>query len=670
VCGDCIQTTHDHEIRILHAIHPEAPAAGATVGHLPRTIIVRADRAAAHQDAIVALPSEVLTPARWQADARGIPYHPQYGDIYHGVAGALPQAQHVFLQGNHLPGRWRGRKRFTIGETGFGLGHNFLASWQAWHNDPERCERLHYLAFEAHPFHIEDLRRAWRGLPAGMHDQVQALAAAWPPLLPGIHQLEFAQGRVTLTLLFGSIRVMARQAQASVDAFFLDGFAPRTNPEMWRPELFAQLRRLAAEEATVATWCAAGQVRRDLQDAGFLVSRQAGFAGKREMTVARLRPGLGRSADPTGPQSIAVVGAGLAGSAIAHALARQGHDVRVWDAGARRAIRDPGPPSGAALIPALSPDDDTRSRLSRNGLAHAHRHWMHLAPPARPLACGALVCAGSPAQARRQQAALARLQFPASWVRWLTPPAASLQAGIALPLGGLWFPQALRVDPPALIHALLQQHAIEYHEAWIARLAMASAGGWSLLGRAGQVLDQADQVVLANAIDAPRMLAGSTTMASWPVLQNLKPLAGQISLYPAGASNLPNCIVAGQGYVLPPLGGWAVAGSTYRPHAARAQADQAGHDDIRGQLAQWLAPGALPWLSHPAPQAWAGWRAATRDHLPVIGATPGLPGLWLACGYGSRALSWAALAGNWMAARLEGAPEPIERELLQRVRVR
>ncbi|MFA7439006.1 tRNA (5-methylaminomethyl-2-thiouridine)(34)-methyltransferase MnmD [Castellaniella sp.] len=618
----------------------------------------------------MALPAEILTPARWQVDARGVPYHPEFGDVYHGIAGALPQARHVFLQGNHLPERWRRRARFTIGETGFGLGHNFLAAWHAWRHDPQRGERLHYLAFEAHPFHAEDLRHAWRRLPADMQGLAQALAAAWPALLPGIHQIELDQGRVTLTLLFGSIRVMARQTLACVDAFFLDGFAPRRNPEMWRPELFAQLRRLAAEGATVATWCAAGQVRRDLQNAGFLVSRQAGFAGKREMTVARLRPGLGRAGDAPRPDTIAVVGAGLAGSAIAHALALRGHRVHVWDSGVPPSSSCARAPAGAALIPALSPDDDTRSRLSRSGLAHARTRWLALAPAARPLACGALVRAGSPAQAQRQQAALARLQFPASWVCWMDQETASRQAGIPLSFGGLWFAQALRVSPPALIHALLHHEAIGYHEGWVARVAARPAGGWQLLDTAGQVLDQAGQVVLANAIDVPRLLADSSVATPWPVLRHLKPLAGQISLYPSGSSTRPACIVAGQGYGLPPLNGWAVAGSTYRPYAAEARVDADGHEDIRRQLAGWLAPGSLPWLDHPEPQGWAGWRAATRDHLPVIGAVPGPPGLWLACGYGSRGLSWAALAGSWLAARLEGAPEPIERELLRRIRVR
>ncbi|MGB7523101.1 MAG: tRNA (5-methylaminomethyl-2-thiouridine)(34)-methyltransferase MnmD, partial [Castellaniella sp.] len=309
-----------------------------------------------------------MQPAIWHEDARGVPRSLAYGDSYHGEAGALPQARHVFLKGSGLPGRWRGRAAFTIAETGFGLGHNFLAVWRAWLDDTQRSGRLHYLAFEAHPFAVADLRRAWRRLPDDHQGLARELADCWPDLLPGVHRLELQGGRVTLTLLFGDIRRLARQADARVDAFFLDGFAPRVNPDMWSPAVFGQLRRLAVAGATVATWCSAGQVRRDLRDAGFLVDKAPGVAGKREITTAVLRPGLGAASPDPARLRVAVVGGGLAGAGVAQALAGRGHAVEVWDPQCALdvdpALRRRG---AAALVPALSPDDDTRSRLSRAG---------------------------------------------------------------------------------------------------------------------------------------------------------------------------------------------------------------------------------------------------------------------------------------------------------------
>ncbi|MGB3741937.1 MAG: tRNA (5-methylaminomethyl-2-thiouridine)(34)-methyltransferase MnmD [Castellaniella sp.] len=616
-------------------------------------------------------PYQPLIPAVWHQTADGIPDSERYGDVYHGQAGPLAQAQQVFLRGNHLPGRWQGRAAFTICETGFGLGHNFLASWHAWRSDPQRSQRLHYLAFEAHPFEAQDLRRVWRCLPAALQDLADELAHAWPALLPGVQRLDLAGGKVSLTLAWGDIRRTVRQAQAAVDAFYLDGFAPDRNPEMWSPGVFGQMRRLACTGATVATWCAAGQVRRDLQSAGFLVSRVPGFAGKRHMTVATLRPGLGQALPDPQRRRVAVIGGGLAGAGVAQALAARGHEVQVWDSHCALDIKPEVRQYGAAaLVPALSLDDDTRSRLSRVGLQRDQSRWMGLPEPAKPNQCGALVCAGNQDDAQRQQAAMQRLQFPPGWVRWLDNAAASRQAGVPLAQGGLWFDQALRVCPGELIAALLSQPGVTRRAIDAAALRAHPDGGWCLLDQDQRVLDRVDEVVLANARHAPALLALHPLLSAWPVLSGLRPIAGQISLYATCDDSVPACILSGKGYCLPPAAGLGVAGSTYRPRAGSTVVDETGHRAILAQLRRWLPAGSVPWLGRGQPQGWAGWRAATRDHLPIIDAVAEMPGVWLACGYGSRGLSWSALAGDLIAARLDREPWPVERELQHRIRLR
>jgi tRNA 5-methylaminomethyl-2-thiouridine biosynthesis bifunctional protein len=177
-------------------------------------------------------------------------------------------------------------------------------------------------------------------------------------------------------------------------------------------------------------------------------------------------------------------------------------------------------------------------------------------------------------------------------------------------------------------------------------------------------------VVLANSAGAAPLLAGVVPLDPWPVLRAAVPIAGQLSLYPAPNEDVPRCVLAGDGYCLPPSDGWGVAGSTYRPGAAASEADAAGHREILDRLAGLLPPAAIPWLGRGAPRGWAGWRLATRDHLPIVGEVPGQPGLWLACAYGSRGLSWSALAGDVLGAALHGEPLPLERELLHRIRVR
>ena len=219
----------------------------------------------------------------------GTPYSPAYGDVYHSAAGGHAQATHVFMGGNGLPGRWRRRSRFVILETGFGLGTNFLATWLAWQNDPQRCAELHFISLEKHPFAAADLARAHQGWPEFAELSAE-LILQWPApesLRPGDHRLVLSEGRVVLHLVFGDALECLPKLDAEVDAFYLDGFSPAKNPDLWSPELCRSLHRLAVPGATLATWSVAGAVRRALSDAGFAVEKRPGFAEKRQMLVGR-----------------------------------------------------------------------------------------------------------------------------------------------------------------------------------------------------------------------------------------------------------------------------------------------------------------------------------------------------------------------------------------------
>ncbi len=224
----------------------------------------------------------MMEPARIAFTEQGIPYSATFDDIYHTSDGGLGQVEHVFMAGNGLPLRWRGRATFTILETGFGLGLSFLATWHAWRNDRERSQNLHFISVEKYPFQPADLARLHADWPqfAGLSAK---LIAAWPPLCEGRHDLSLEDGRVQLTLLFGDALVQLPQLEETADAIYLDGFAPSKNPDMWSLPLFGHLARLAAPGCTLATWAVAGFVRRGLAEAGFCVHRIRGFGGKRQM---------------------------------------------------------------------------------------------------------------------------------------------------------------------------------------------------------------------------------------------------------------------------------------------------------------------------------------------------------------------------------------------------
>src|SRR5258706_10766322 len=227
-----------------------------------------------------------VTPARFERGEGGVPTSPEFHDIYHSADGGLAQARHVFLQGNALPERWADRPSFTILETGFGLGLNFLAAWQAWRADPRRPARLHFVSIEKHPFARADLEAALAPF-AELGALGAALCRAWPPRIAGFHRLHFEGGRIALTLVLGDAGECLPQLEARADALFLDGFAPARNPAMWSPQVVRELARLAAPGATLATWTVAGGVRSALAGAGFRVEEGAGFPRKRAVNAGQ-----------------------------------------------------------------------------------------------------------------------------------------------------------------------------------------------------------------------------------------------------------------------------------------------------------------------------------------------------------------------------------------------
>ena len=230
-----------------------------------------------------------LEPARLTFNIDGLPISDEYADVYHSAAGAQAQAKHVFLAGNGLPDRWADRAQFVIVETGFGLGLNFLATWLAWRDDPQRCRTLHFVSLEKHPLAAADLALAHAAWPE-LAPLAEELRRYWPALDEGAHRLEFDGGRVRLTLHFGDAVKLLPELDVVADAFYLDGFSPAKNPELWSPALCGALARLAVNGATLATWSVAGSVRRALAAAGFAVARRPGFAGKRQMLVGRFAP--------------------------------------------------------------------------------------------------------------------------------------------------------------------------------------------------------------------------------------------------------------------------------------------------------------------------------------------------------------------------------------------
>jgi tRNA 5-methylaminomethyl-2-thiouridine biosynthesis bifunctional protein len=592
-----------------------------------------------------------LVPARLAFGPGGVPYSEAYGDVYHSADGGLAQARHVFLGGNGLPARWRGRASFTIVETGFGLGFNFLATWAALLEDARGPERLHYVSAEKHPFAKDDLAAALARHPE-LAPLARELLALWPLALPGFHRLHLARGRVALTLLLGDAGALLAQLEARADAFYLDGFAPEKNPDMWSAAIARELARLAAPGATLATWTVAGAVRSALAAAGFAVEKRAGFGRKRERLVGSFP---GRAQDPAAPDRRAVIiGAGLAGTSCAERLAARGWDVMLIErhpAPAREASGNPV----ALMRPSLHAEDTALARLSRAALGYAMRHLAALAanhpPPWRK--SGVLRLARDATQMRRFEEIAEANAFPPDFARCVDAREAARLAGRAVRGPGWWLPASGWASPAALCEAQIERHERirRVFSADAARLAK-TGDAWRVEDAKGTVLAEAPHVILANAVQANALLPG----AALP----LTAVRGQTSFAPPGQRlDIP---VSGDGFVASIEGDGYAFGATFQIDDFETGPREFDHAANLAR-AESLLPGFAAGLDPARLEGRVGFRATTPDRLPLYGPIAGRPGVHAALGLGANGLLWAPLCAELLASQLDGEPRPLERGL-------
>jgi tRNA 5-methylaminomethyl-2-thiouridine biosynthesis bifunctional protein len=635
-----------------------------------------------------------LTPAVLAFDDEGTPISPAYGDIYYGPdhthgadgASAAGQARHVFLGGNGLPARWAHAPAFTIVECGFGMGLNFLATWQAWRDDPRRCSRLHFVSVEKHPFTREDLRTLHARHPA-LEPLAAWLREAWPQLLPGTHRLDFDNGNVSLTLVFADAADAVAEFRCGADAFYADGFAPDRNPEMWSPQLMQGLARLARPGATLATYTTARSVRDALAAAGFVAEKRPGYGIKRDMLAARFAPRwVPHHTPPAVPQwperRAIVIGAGLAGAAVCERLSARGWQLELIERNAAPAAETSGLHAGI-FHPQPAMDDNLLARLTRAGFLFALQRWQALEAAGHPLRwqrCGVLrIAQDGDEDAQHMQAILRTLCYPETYVSCITREAASERANARLAAGGWWFPDGGWIKPSSLAAAqLAATPQLITHFGVTAQSLQREGDIWRVLDGNGKPIASASVVILANAQDATRFA---------DFAQPLGTLRGQLTYLPGAALPGLRTVLAGGGYVIPATDGIAVAGATtdFGDH----DAEQREPDHMQNLAAlERLLPGSSTAFDPAALSGAVGFRCVAPDRLPMIGAVPDVatasaqsaalagahlpdlprqPGLYAACAYASRGLTWAAIAGELIADLIEGTPPVLEKSLADAV---
>jgi len=574
----------------------------------------------------------------WTDD--GAPRSGRFGDVYFSQQDGLAEARAVFLTGCGLPEGWAGRDRFTVAELGFGTGLNIAALLDLWHREGPANARLHVFSVEGFPLRRDEAERALSAWPE-LAEASAALLSAWPEPSPGFHRLDVPAFNATFDLAVGDVGWALAQWSGRADAWFLDGFAPSTNPAMWSDAVMDGIAARSAPGARAATFTVAGSVRRGLAERGFSVAKRPGHGRKRERLEAWLS---GKATATVAAPSVAIVGAGIAGAALARAFAAIGVRATVVEAD-RPGAGASGFPA-ALVTPRLDAGDAGIAGLFAQALERAH--VLYAAVPGAVVATGVLQLEQQPRDAGRFGKISGQPVWPAGAMTVLEGPTASDRLGEPVG-GGLFMAGALVVRPvPVLKHWLEGAAGVTADVAGLEP----HDGGWRLVDDAGRVILEADTVVLAG---------GWGTAAIWPQ-GTLSPVRGQADWI----EGVTVPAVAWGGYAIP-TGEGLLFGATH--DRGEVATDVRATDSARN-LAM-LAAG-LPELAArvevagPA-HAHAAVRATTPDRLPLAGAVPGCAGLFVLGGLGSRGFCAAPLLAEHVAALALGAPSPLPRDLAARV---
>lgn len=566
-------------------------------------------------------------------------------DIYFQVESGMEESQYVFLDGNDLPARFKTARHFRIGEMGFGSGLNFLLTWKLWHQSAPKDACLHYFSIERSPLPLETLRRILSFWPS-LSPFSEALLDKFPPFFGGVHTIVFPPGNVTLTLFLGEASAALAGLNSKMDAWYLDGFAPAKNPDIWDDPLLLDLARCTHEGGSFSTFTAAGAVRRGLELAGFTVRKSKGFGKKRDMLTGTFKTAGKTASLPTG---VLVLGAGIAGCSLAYALARRGIAVTLLDQNAGPAQQTSGNPAGI-IYPKLTAAPSPAGNIHLHSFLFTRRLLGDLAGTGFA-PCGTLHLAMDDDEDQRQTK-IAALANDAEFVQKLAPDQASTVAGIRLDHSALYVKDAGYLCPPDFCQSLIKAGGprVQAHFNIAIEKLEHKDGQWQALDRANNVIASQPVAIIASG-------AGFETFLPQLGLELLRGQVSFIGREPA-SQNLKT-VICHDGYVTPPINGLHYAGATF--DKAKTADDITVRDEDHRRNLEKLARN-IPALGNPCVISGGrtGYRVAAHDRLPLADAVPEQTGLYALLALGSHGMTTAPLLAEMIAAGICGDPLPLE----------
>ena len=633
------------------------------------------------------------------------PVSDKFDDVYFSNQDGLAETHYVFLEGNQLWERWVNYQEahFVIAETGFGTGLNFFAvttlfrEFRQKHPDSP-LKRLYFISFEKYPLLLDALQQAHLAYPQFSH-LAQHLQQHWLNPIQGCYRFHFDE--TTLDLWFGDVAENLPQLgdymNSKIDAWFLDGFAPSKNPDMWNEQLYQQMFRFTKLQGTFATFTAASAVRKGLENAGFNIKKRKGFGKKREClsgqkTQEKLTA-LSTSWFHSQPanlkeQDIAIIGGGIASLCTAISLVKRGAKITIYCEDEQTALNASGNKQGA-FYPQLSDDNERNIRFYIHAFAYGHQFLQWAIQQQIEFEyefCGVALCAYNE-KAESKLNKIAKLNLPSDLYQSLNQTELSEKVGLPLPFGGAFIPQGAWLAPRQLVQhafAFLEKKGVQIKTSQKATELSQTENGWQITTAENETFCH-EVVVLANG----HKLTEFEQTQKLP----LYPVRGQVSQIPTSEKLLKlKTVLCYDGYLTPvdqAKTSHCIGASHVRDNATR-EFSLTEQQENQQKIQQNIPEEWTKEVDTSGNLARIGVRCSVRDLTPIIGAVPhfsaqqtqyqnlfnlrrrkqpieqaeNYPNLYLIGALGSRGLTSAPFLGETLASLIYGEPLPMSEDLI------
>ncbi len=554
---------------------------------------------------------------------KDVPVSQEFDDIYFSKEDGLAETAHVFLKGNDLPQVWAAKSHFTtksyftICETGFGTGLNFFSAWKLFDENSEDNQRLDFISIEKYPLRSDDIRNALADWVDYFDGRIDEFLQVYPIRAAGFHRIIISD-KITLTLIFDDINIALPQITADIDCWFLDGFTPAKNPDMWSAVLYTHMERLSVTGTSYATFTAAGTVRRGLESAGFSVTKQKGFGHKREMISGTFTQQKKITTNKQQKQkTIAIIGGGLAGTSCAYVLKQYGFEPVIYEQGDRLGSGASGNSVGL-YNPRFSKRRDALSDFFAPAYAQLIRTAMRAGDDVDYNPCGALHLMNDDKKSERYGEMARNWGWDSTHIETVDTAKASDIAGVQLYHDALYLPDSGSVNPQKLCAYYARDVAVHYN---------VTVNDLSLL--------EEDIIILACG-----GAVSNFAELSWLELENVR---GQVtSVTQTNNSKNLKCNLHYGSYISCARDGSHSVGSTFEKWIEHTNVRQENHVENIEKLKTNIK--AFEKEEFIIEGGRAGMRAATNDRFPVIGQVPHHNNIYVSAAFGSHGIV-ASIAG-------------------------